>query len=175
MSTGINRYKADLREMFFALFEQANFAGFAQQGPYEGWDEETARAVMAEGYRFAKEVLGPINAQGDREGCKLVNGAVTTPPGFKDAWKQIFEQGIKQVSVPKEFGGQGAPFALFALLEEMICGANVAFNMYPGLAWGAGEVIAECGTEHQRKTYVEKMVCGRVGRHHVPHGAERRQ
>jgi alkylation response protein AidB-like acyl-CoA dehydrogenase len=163
MSTAINRYKADLREMFFVLFEQFDFNEFAGQGPYEGWDVETAKAILKETYRVATEVLGPTNAIGDREGCKVVDGSVVTPKGFKEAWAKLFEAGVKQISVPKEFGGQGGPYSLYGCIEEMTSGANTAFNMYPSLAWGASEVIAECGTDAQKKRYCEKMFNGTWG------------
>ncbi|MDP3237296.1 MAG: acyl-CoA dehydrogenase [Myxococcales bacterium] len=160
MSAGINRYKADLRELQFVLFEQFNFSDIAGKGPYEGWDQETAKTILQETYRFAREVLGPLNGSADREGCKVVDGSVITPKGFKDAWKQLFEAGLKQIAVPKEHGGQGAPFSLYALIEELTSGANTAFNMYPGLAWGAAEVISQCGTEHQKKLYADRMFNG---------------
>lgn len=163
MSQAINRYKADLREMFFVLFEQFNFHEFANKGCYEGWDEETAKTILKEAYRVSTEVLGPLNSVGDREGCKLIDGKVTTPKGFKEAWKQLFEAGLKQIAVPKEFGGQGGPYSVYALIEEMTSGANVAFNMYPGLAWGAAEVIAEFGTDAQRKRFCSKMFDGTWG------------
>lgn len=160
MSVGINRYKADLRELFFVLFEQFGFNEFAGKGPYEGWDEETAKQILTESYRIAREVLGPLNSVGDREGCKVVDGRVITPKGFKEAWKQLFEAGVKQIAVPKEFDGQAGPYSLYALIEELTSGANTAFNMYPGLAWGAAEVISEFGTEAQKKLYAHRMFNG---------------
>jgi len=163
MSAAINRFKADLRELFFVLFEQFPFKDIAGKGPYEGWDEDTAKAIVTETYRFAREVLGPLNSTGDREGCKLVDGKVITPKGYKEAWKQLYEAGLRQMGAPKEFGGQGAPLSLAALVEELTSGANVAFNMYPGLAWGAAEVISEFGTEAQKKRFVEKMLNGQWG------------
>ncbi|HEY1089291.1 MAG TPA: acyl-CoA dehydrogenase family protein, partial [Archangium sp.] len=111
MSVGINRYKADLREFFFVLFEQFDFNAVAGKGDYADWDADTAKSVLKEAYRFCGDVLGPLNAVGDREGCKVVDGRVITPTGFKDAWKQLFEAGIKQVAVPKEYGGSDGPYA----------------------------------------------------------------
>jgi alkylation response protein AidB-like acyl-CoA dehydrogenase len=163
MSTGINRYKADLRELSFALFEQFNYQGLAAFPLYADWDIETSKSVLQETYRFVREVLGPLNASGDREGCKIVDGQVRTPTGFKEAFKKLYETGIKQVAVPKAFGGQGAPHSLYALTEELTTGANTALNMYPGLAWGAAEVIAECGTDAQKKKYAEPMFHGVFG------------
>ncbi len=158
-----NRYKADLREIEFVLFEQFAYAELARHEGFAAWGQDEARAVLQETYRFCREVLGPTNADGDREGCKLVDGNVKTPTGFKHAWKAMHEQGFKTVSVPVEHGGQGAPLMLFVLMEEMLSGANVAFNIYPGLGRGAAEVIAGSGTEAQGKRYVEKMLNGTWG------------
>ena len=160
MAKGINQYKADLRELFFVLFEQFKFGEYAGKGPFEGWDEDTAKAVIKESYRFSTEVLGPLNAQGDREGCRLVDGQVLTPTGFKEAWKALYETGLKQLAAPKEAGGQGAPFTLYSVVEELTSGANVALNLYPSLAWGAAEVIAEFGTDAQKRLYADKMFTG---------------
>lgn len=163
MSAGINTYKTDLREIYFTLFEQFGFGQVAGQAPYDAWGSDEARAVLSETYRFAREVLGPLNSVGDREGCRVENGAVLTPTGFKDAWKKLYEQGFKTVSVSPEHGGQGAPMMLQVTVEELLSGSNSAFNMYPGLAFGAAEVIAECGTKEQQHQFVERMLNGTWG------------
>ncbi|HZI11097.1 MAG TPA: acyl-CoA dehydrogenase [Myxococcus sp.] len=163
MSAGINTYKTDLREIFFTLFEQFGLGQVAGQAPYEAWGSDEAKAVLTETYRFAREVLGPLNSVGDREGCRVENGAVYTPTGFKDAWKKLYEQGFKTVGIAPEHGGQGGPMMLQVTVEEMLSGANTAFNMYPGLAFGAAEVIAECGTPAQQKLFVERMLNGTWG------------
>jgi len=163
MSAGINHYKTDLREIFFTLFEQFGFGQLVGQAPFEAWGPDEAKAVLEETYRFSKDVLGPLNASADREGCRVENGSVLTPKGFKDAWKRLYEQGFKTVGVSTEHGGQGAPMMLQMAVEEMLCGANTAFNMYPGLAYGAAEVLAECGTPEQKHRYVEKMLNGTWG------------
>src|SRR4051812_15447073 len=106
MSAGINWYKADIRELLFVLNEQFGFAQVAGSGPYEGWGTEEAKAVLEECYRFSREVLGPLNSTADREGCRVEKGAVQTPKGFKEAWKQLWEAGFKTVGVSKDHGGQ---------------------------------------------------------------------
>jgi alkylation response protein AidB-like acyl-CoA dehydrogenase len=163
MSAGINNYKTDLREIFFTLFEQFGFGQVAGQAPFDAWGPDEAKAVLEETYRFSKDVLGPLNASADREGCRVENGTVLTPKGFKDAWKRLYEQGFKTVGVDPEHGGQGAPMMLQMAVEEMLCGANAAFNMYPGLAFGAAELLAECGTPEQKHQYVERMLNGTWG------------
>ncbi len=163
MSAGINHYKTDLREIFFTLFEQFGLGQVAGQAPFEAWGPDEAKAVLQETYRFSREVLGPLNTTGDREGCRVENGSVLTPKGFKEAWKLLWEQGFKTVGVPMEHGGQGSPAMLQIAVEEMLCGANAAFNMYPGLTFGAAELIAECGTQDQKKKFVEKLLNGTWG------------
>ena len=159
----INRYKADLREFQFLLFEQFKLGDLLGKAPYEAWGEEEVRSSLAECYRFAREVLGPLNVVGDIQGCKLENGHVITPTGFKDAWKKLYEAGWKSIGVPPELGGAGAPRTLQVLVEEMLSGANAAFNMYPGLAYGAAEVIEQFGTADQKHKFAEHMFNGKWG------------
>jgi alkylation response protein AidB-like acyl-CoA dehydrogenase len=159
----INRYKADLREFQFLLFEQFKLGELLGKAPYEAWGEEEVRSSLAECYRFAREVLGPLNVVGDIEGCRLENGHVVTPTGFKDAWKKLYEAGWKSLAVPPELGGAGAPRTLQVLIEEILSGANAAFNMYPGLAYGAAEVIEQFGTSDQKHKFAEHMFNGKWG------------
>ncbi|HZH04676.1 MAG TPA: acyl-CoA dehydrogenase family protein, partial [Myxococcaceae bacterium] len=163
MAAGLNRYKIELRELQFVLLEQFKFADWVGQAPFEAWGSEEAKAMLGETYRFAREVLGPLNAVGDRQGCRLENGQVRTPSGFGEAWKALYEAGFKQVAVSPEHGGQGAPRTLSVLIEEMLSGANTAFNMYPALTYGAADLVAECGTPEQVKKYAETMFNGGWG------------
>src|SRR5690606_34212814 len=122
-----------------------------------------ANMILQEAYRFATEVLGPLNAVGDREGCRVVDGRVKTPTGFKEAWTKYYEGGYAALNASPEFDGQGAPGTLYMFVQEMLCGANPAFNMYPGLAHGAAEVIAHFGTPKQKETFVRNMLHGAWG------------
>jgi alkylation response protein AidB-like acyl-CoA dehydrogenase len=159
----INRYKADLREMSFLLFEQFKIGEILGKAPYDAWGPEEVKSSLSECYRFVREVLGPLNVVGDTEGCKLEGGQVRTPTGFKDAWKKLYEAGWKSIAVHPDLGGAGAPHSVQVLVEEMLSGSNTAFNMYPGLAYGASEVIDHFGTEEQRKLYCPRMFGGDWG------------
>ncbi len=155
----INRYKADLREYFFLLFEQFKLGELLGKGPFEAWGEEEARSSISECYRWVKEVTGPLNAVGD-QGCTLKDGKVTTPEGFKDAYKKLYEAGWKSIAVDPHFGGAGAPHSVQILVEELLSGANTAFGMYAGLAFGASEVIETFGTDEQKEMYCTRMFNG---------------
>src|SRR5580704_11467861 len=159
----INRYKADLRETTFLLFEQFHLDELLNKAPFEAWGPDECRATLTECYRWVREVIGPLNAPADTEGCKVVDGKVVTPQGFKAAWKSLYEAGWKQIAVDAEYGGAGAPHALQVMVEEMISGANTAFAMYPGLAYGASEVISSFGTPEQKALYCARMFGGQWG------------
>ena len=163
MSQPMNRYKADLRDFQFLLFEQFKLEEILKQDAYADWGVEQAKMVLDEAYRFVREVTGPLNAIGDKEGCRIEDGRVKTPKGFKEAWKAIYEAGWKGIGSAPDHGGQGAPLILQACVEEMLSGSNTALAMYPGLCHAAAEVIAECGTPEQREKYAAKMFSGQFG------------
>src|ERR1700722_14994984 len=91
--SAINRYKASLREMSFVLFEQLHLETLLNKAPYENWGEDEVRSSIAECYKWVQNVSGPLNAIGDAEGCRVENGRVKTPTGFKEAWKKLYEAG----------------------------------------------------------------------------------
>jgi hypothetical protein len=155
-----NRYRADLREMNFLLFEQFKLGELLGAPPFESWDEETCRETLKQSYRFATEVTGPLNASGDREGCRLENGQVKTPEGFKEAWQELYQLGFKSVPFPADHGGQSGPYTLHAMIEEMLSGSNCAFAMYAGLTAGALELVEAFATSGQKQRYFEKMLTG---------------
>jgi alkylation response protein AidB-like acyl-CoA dehydrogenase len=158
-----NRYKADLRELRFVLFEQLRLDELLGKDPFAAWGKDEADMVLSEVARFATEVSGPINTAGDRIGCKLENGQVIAPPGFKEAWKQLYEAGWKAIAAPSEHGGQDSPFTLHAVVEEMLCGSNAAFSMYPGLTYGVAEVVHAFGTKEQKARYAANLFGGKWG------------
>jgi len=159
----INRYKADLREFNFLLFEQFKLDELLGKEPFAGWGPEEVKTSLTECYRFVREVTGPLNAIGDAQGCTLKDGQVTTPDGFKGAWTKLYESGWKSISVGAEYGGAEAPNSVRVLIEELICGSNTAFSMYPGLTHGASEVIEAFGTPEQKALYCERLFTGKWG------------
>lgn len=158
-----NRYKADLRELRFLLYEQFRLEEMLNKPPFDAWGRDEVDMVLSASYEFACEVLGPLNAVGDRVGCRVVDGQVLTPPGFVDAWKKLYEAGWKTVSTSPDYDGQGAPRTVQLVVEEFLSGANPAFNMYPGLAFGAAEVIEHFGTPEQKERYLKRMYHGTWG------------
>ncbi len=114
-------------------------------------------------------MLTPLNRVGDKEGCtRHDDGSVTTPTGFKDAYKQVAEGGWIGISVPAEYGGQGLPATLTEVVNEFLCSANMAFAMYPGLTQGA--IAALLGARLARAEAKISAEDGRrqLDRHHEP-------
>lgn len=160
MAQAINRYRADLRDFRFLFFEQFDLPSVLGKEPFAEWGPEECDMVLDEVYRFVCDVTGPLNASGDAQGCRLEEGRVKTPDGFKEAWDKLWEAGWRTVAAPSRWGGQDAPTMIGSFVEEMLCGANTAFTMYTGLTLSAAELLLEFGTEEQKKKYVPKMLSG---------------
>src|ERR1700733_1627516 len=155
-----NYYKANLRDLAFLVFEQFHLDDLLGKAPYANWGKDEVLAVFEEAYGWVQKYLGPINTSGDEKGCTLENGQVHVPPGFKEAWKALFEAGGRTLAIDKQHGGQAGPFTLAMLVEEFMCGSCTSFNMYPALTQGAADVILAFGTKEQVDRYVPKMFDG---------------
>ena len=154
-------YKAPVEDVQFLLNDvfhierYANLPGFADSSP------DVVDAILGEAAKLSEHVLTPLNRIGDTEGCKRsADGSVTTPTGFKDAFRQIVEGGWIGISAPPEFGGQGLPMVMTQLVNEFLCSANMAFAMYPGLTQGAIAALIAHGTAEQQAAYLPKMIAG---------------
>ena len=154
-------YKAPVRDMQFLLHEVLGFEDLTNYEAFSEVDNDLADAVLEQASKFAEEVLAPLNIVGDHEGCvRHEDGSVTTPTGFKDAYKQMTENGWTALSMDPEYGGQGMPGMLQIAASEMWTSSNMAFAMYPGLTGGAIKAIQVGGTPEQKQTYLPKMMSG---------------
>jgi alkylation response protein AidB-like acyl-CoA dehydrogenase len=150
-------YNAPTRDLQFVLHEVLDLAssdipGFSDLAP------EFTAAILDEAGKIARDVLAPLNTSGDVEGCRLENGVVHTPRGFKEAFGAMKDGGWNGLDLPEEFGGQGLPYVMGIAVGEIFVSANMAFNMYQGLTHGAiGSILAH-GTDAQKATYLPKMV-----------------
>jgi alkylation response protein AidB-like acyl-CoA dehydrogenase len=153
-------YTAPLRDMRFVLHELHDSAGHLQAIDRPDVTEELIDSVLEEAAKFAQEVLLPINASGDEEGCQYENGVVRTPKGFKDAYTKFRENGWGGLASPAEFGGQDLPEILGKMVEEMQCSANLRFGLYPGLTHGAVLAMLGHATEELKARYLPKMIEG---------------
>ncbi len=153
-------YTAPFKDQQFLLHEVLKVTETGIPG-YDELDRDFTGAVLEEAGKIASEVLQPLNAVGDRQGCTLENGVVRTPDGFKSAYDQLREGGWMGLDADPEYGGQGMPFLLSSAVGEMFVSANMAFNMYQGLTHGAYSAIHTHGSDEQKAMYLPNMVEGR--------------
>lgn len=159
----MSTYKAPLADIRFALYDVLGAEDlFAKLGFAEA-SRDIVDAVLEEGARFNETVLAPLNRIGDEIGCKYDKdtGAVTTPPGFKQAYQQYVEGGWAGLVSPTEFGGQGLPHAAGIPLKEMIDAANLAWGNFPLLSHGATEALLHHGEGWQQEVFLKPLVDGR--------------
>jgi len=143
--------------MQFLLHDMLNVSGQEIPG-YDELERDFTAAVLEEAGKITADVLTPLNAVGDQEGCRLENGVVYTAPGFKEAFDQVREGGWTGLDCDPDYGGQGMPYVLGSAVGEMFISSNQAFVMFQGLTHGAYSAIHAHGTEQQKATYLPKMV-----------------
>ncbi len=150
-------YTAPVKDMQFLLHDvlkvsEADIPGYADL------ERSFTEAVLDEAAKVAQDILTPLNASGDKEGCVLENGVVRTPKGFKQAFDTLREGGWMSLDAAPEYGGQGLPYLMHTAVNETFVSANMAFNMYQGLTHGAYSAILAHGTEDQKQTWLPKLV-----------------
>ncbi|MFM7653865.1 MAG: acyl-CoA dehydrogenase C-terminal domain-containing protein [Paracoccaceae bacterium] len=150
-------YTAPLKDMAFLLHDVLKIDASDIPG-YADLDPGFTAAVLEEAGKLATDVLAPLNAVGDREGCTLENGVVRTPTGFKAAFDQLRAGGWTALDCDPDYGGQGLPYLMGTAVGEIFVSANMAFNMYQGLTHGAYSAIHAHGTDAQKALYLPKMV-----------------
>jgi alkylation response protein AidB-like acyl-CoA dehydrogenase len=153
-------YNPPIRDIQFVLHEVLEAETLSSLEGYKDVSADLLDQIIEEGGKLCAEVLFPLNLSGDQEGCKYENGTVTTPEGFKEAYKTFTEGGWCGVAADPEFGGMGMPVTLGTVMQEMICSANMSFGMYPGLSQGAYEALHHFGTDPQKATYLPKLIEG---------------
>ncbi|MFD0666797.1 acyl-CoA dehydrogenase C-terminal domain-containing protein [Ramlibacter sp. MAHUQ-53] len=156
-------YTPPLRDMQFVMHEVLKVADeFKAMPRHAETDADTINAILEEGGRFASEVVQPLNAVGDAEGCRLDRETheVTTPTGFKEAYAKYVEGGWPSLAADPAYGGQGLPVVVNECFYEMLNSASQAWTMYPGLTHGAYECLHAHGTEAQQRLFLPKLTSG---------------
>ncbi len=152
-------YTAPVQDFSFLIHE---FLGLEQYADIPGFEQagELVEPLLSEAAKLCEDVLFPLNQIGDQQGLQYDNGTVTTPEGFKEAYRLYSEGGWGTLTWPEEYGGQGLPEVLNMPMLEMVCSANLAFGLTPGLTHGAVSALLQHGSDELKQTYLPKMITG---------------
>lgn len=153
-------YEAPVNDILAALKGAAGLDQLISDGVLGDLDEETITAIFQEAGKFAAEILEPLNTVGDRIGVKLADGVVTTPDGYKDAYRQFADTGWTSLPCEEDYGGQGLPTTVAMAVCEIWNSANLAFGVCPLLTNGAIDSLVTAGSDALKSTYLPKMVSG---------------
>jgi len=155
-------YQVPLKDMSFVLFDVFKADELWQTLPAlaENVDRETADAILQECAKIAEQEIAPLSRQGDETGVSFDNGKVTTAPGYKEAFNTYVEGGWPSLGGSTEYGGMGMPKVITAFHEEMLCSADIAFSLYPGLSAGAALSIVKHASEDLKQRYLTRMYAG---------------
>jgi alkylation response protein AidB-like acyl-CoA dehydrogenase len=153
-------YQAPVRDMNFLLNDFLEIGKYQNLPGFEDVTPDLTSAILTEGAKIAEEVLFPLNQSADEEGCHFDDGAVTTPKGFKEAYKTYTEGGWAGLTASPDHGGQGLPKVVAVAFAEMTTAANLSFGTYPGLGRGVYEAIGAHGSDEQKDTYMSKLANG---------------
>jgi alkylation response protein AidB-like acyl-CoA dehydrogenase len=153
-------YAAPIRDIKFVIEELIGLETVNTLPGYEDATADVATAILEEAGKLARDVLAPINRNGDLEGSRLENGVVVTPTGFREAYQAYVDGGWNSLQFDEEIGGQGLPLLLATPVFEMWDGANLAFMLSPVLTIAAVECLEEFGSNEQKKKWLPKLVTG---------------
>lgn len=153
-------YQAPIRDMLFAYYELHQGGALQALPGFEEMDRETLESILEEAGKFVSERLLPLNRSGDEEGCRWQDGQVTSPEGFKEAYRDFVEAGWNSIAFDSEYGGQGLPKSLHMLVDEMICACNLSFSLYPGLTNGAWTALESYADPALKDLYFPRMASG---------------
>jgi acyl-CoA dehydrogenase len=154
-------YKAPVEEALFLLSDVFPIERYNNLPGFADATQDVVEAIVSEAAKLCEETLQPLNQLGDRAGCvRNPNGSVSTPRGFKEAYRAFADGGWIGLAADPNFGGQGLPYTLAAIVNEFVSSANMAFGMYPGLSQGALNALLTNGTEEQKKLYMPKLIRG---------------
>lgn len=157
----MQHYQAPVEDMQFILNDVWSLAEHVNTLPvFQEFSMDMVDAILAEAAKINQDLLLPLNQSGDQAACQFNQGKVTTPAGFKAAYQTFCEAGWPSLMGDPAYGGQGLPYMVGVLFEEMLCSSNLSFSLYPGLTVGVAHAIHKHGDDGLKQRYLPKLISG---------------
>jgi alkylation response protein AidB-like acyl-CoA dehydrogenase len=153
-------YNAPIKDMMFLVDEWIGIENLSSLPSFDEFDRDILEAILEEAGKFCSTEVLPTNRDGDEHGAVFADGNVTTPPGFKETYQKLIENGWTGIDADPDFGGQGLPKLVNFLIDEMLAATNLAFKLYAELSRGAYHLLATYASEEIRAKYLSRMVEG---------------
>ncbi|WP_299084490.1 acyl-CoA dehydrogenase family protein [uncultured Paraglaciecola sp.] len=154
------QYTAPINDMQFVLHDWLNLSQHYQSLGLEDFDQELVNEILTQGAKFASEVIAPLNREGDEQGAKLIDGAVTTPDGFADAYQEYVANGWNAMLGSPDYDGQDLPNTMAVPVHEMLDSANLSWRLTGMLNESAILAITKHANDELKKTYLAKLISG---------------
>jgi alkylation response protein AidB-like acyl-CoA dehydrogenase len=147
----VSHYKSNLRDIEFNLFEVLGRDEILGSGPFAEVDGETARSILAEVDRLAREDLAASYEDSDRNPPVFDPETATAPlpESFKKSYRAWMDAEYWRLQIKEEIGGTPAPSTLNWAIAEMVLGANAPIWMY-GCGPAFAGVIERNGNDRDR-------------------------
>ncbi|WP_445774088.1 acyl-CoA dehydrogenase C-terminal domain-containing protein [Shewanella sp.] len=155
-------YQAPLKDMQFLLEQVFDAPTTWEQLPAmaETVDMDTALAILDESAKISRDLLQPLNRNGDEQGVVHSGNDIITPDGFKEAYNQFAEGGWVGLCGEADFGGMGMPKMLGVLVDEMGYSSCNSFTLYNSLTAGAALCIHAHANDELKQTYLPHLYSG---------------
>jgi alkylation response protein AidB-like acyl-CoA dehydrogenase len=148
----VSHYKSNIRDIEFNLFEVLGRDEVLGTGPFEEVDTDTAKSILAEVDRMAREDLAASYEDSDRNPPVFdpKTNTAPVPESFQKSYRAWMDAEYWRLSIPAELGGQPAPSTLNWAIGELVLGANAPIWMYacgPSFA----SIVQRNGNERDQK------------------------
>lgn len=157
----MSHFQVNERDIYFILKEQLSYGELCKLARYRDLDVETLDLLVAEAIKFADGVVAPLQETGDRQGVTLTDNIVHCASGFREAFSLYGQNGWIAATSDPEYGGQGFPRLMGLVVNDLMYGACISFQMAPSLTHGAGRLIESFGTKELKEKFIPNMFSGR--------------
>ena len=154
-------YNAPIDDMMFLFEKLRDNKHYNELEKYKEVNSDLAKDILEQAAKITENLILSLAKVGDDTPCVFENGAVRTPPGYKEAYKKFIQDGWTSLSCDPKYGGQGMPKTISTFFDEMLSSASLSFKLYSELSIGAYNCIFHHGSDSIKKKFLPKIVEGK--------------